>query len=220
MDQFASIAGRRDHAVLLDCRTLQWERLPLPTEVAVLIADSGVRRRLTDGALNDRRAECAEALRLLRESRPQLRALRDVDRATLDASAHLPDVLRRRVLHVIEECDRVQRGAVLLRGTDRHGGDGKAAAFGALMRDSHQSSRDLYQVSLPELDALAEAAWAAPGCHGAHLVGAGFGGCVVALVEAERAGEVTIAIERAFSARFGRMPRIDRCSTADGAGVV
>ena len=88
------------------------------------------------------------------------------------------------------------------------------------MRASHRSSRDLYQVSLPELDTLAEAAWAAPGCHGARLVGAGFGGCVVALVDVERAGEVATAIERAFDQRFGRVPRIDRCSIADGAAVV
>jgi galactokinase len=200
--------------VLLDCRTLAWEVLPVPAGVAILIADSGVRRRLTDGPLNDRRAECAEALRLLRERRPDLRALRDVDRATLDAADSMPDALQRRALHVVEECERVRRGADLLR--ERR----DAASFGALMRDSHASSRDLYQVSLPELNTLAEAAWTAPGCHGARLVGAGFGGCVVALVDAERAGEVTSSIERAFESRFGRVPRIDRCWIADGAGVV
>ena len=93
------------------------------------------------------------------------------------------------------------------------------AAFGDLMRDSHRSSRDLYQVSLPELDTLAEAAWAAPGGHGARLVGAGFGGCVVALVDADRAGEVKAAMEGAFHARFDRVPRIDRCAIADGAAL-
>ena len=80
MDQFASLKGRRDHVVLLDCRTLDWERLPLPAGIAILVADTGVRRRLVDGPLNDRRSECAEALRLLRERGFDLAALRDVDR--------------------------------------------------------------------------------------------------------------------------------------------
>ena len=214
MDQFASLAGRRDHVVLLDCRTLEWERLPLPAGVAILIADSGVRRRLTDGPLNDRRSECAEALRLLRERRPDLRALRDVDRATLDAA---------RTPTRCAAPPRAPRGrGVRARAARRRAAARRAmrpAAVGALMSDSHRSSRDLYQVSMPELDTLAEAAWAAPGCHGARLVGAGFGGCVVALVDAERAGDVAAAIERAFDRRFARVPRIDRCSIADGAGV-
>ena len=84
MDQFASLAGRRDHVVLLDCRTLEWERLPLPDGVAILVADTGVRRRLVDGPLNDRRGECAEALRLLRQRGFDLAALRDADTGTLD----------------------------------------------------------------------------------------------------------------------------------------
>ena len=86
MDQFASLNGRRDHVVLLDCRTLDWERLPLPTGIAVLVADTGVRRRLVDGPLNDRRSECTRALRLLRQRGFDLAALRDVDAATLDAA--------------------------------------------------------------------------------------------------------------------------------------
>jgi galactokinase len=142
-----------------------------------------------------------------------LAALRDVDRDALAAAHYLPDPLRRRVRHVVEECDRVKRGASLLR-------DGRdASAVGALMSDSHRSSRDNYQVSIPELDVLAEAAWAAPGCHGARLVGAGFGGCIAALVDDDRAGEVATALTRASAARFGRVPAIHRCRFGDGASV-
>jgi galactokinase len=213
MDQFACLAGRRDHVVLLDCRTFEWERLPLPTGVSVLIADTGVRRRLVDGPLNDRRSECLEALRVMRERGCDLTALRDVDRDTLAAAEYLPEPLRRRVRHVVEECERVKRGASLLR-------DGREAeALGALVSDSHRSSRDNYEVSTPELDVLAEAAWGAPGCHGARLIGAGFGGCVAALVDDDRAGEVASAVERAFAARFGRAPAIHRCHIGDGANV-
>jgi galactokinase len=214
MDQFASLAGRRDHVVLLDCRTFDWERLPLPAGIAVLVADTGVRRRLVAGQLNDRRSECGEALRLLRERGLHLAALRDADAGTLEAAGSLPETLQRRVRHVVEECERVRRGAALLR-------DGREpAALGALVSDSHRSSRDLYQVSIPELDVLAEAAWGAPGCHGARLMGAGFGGCVAALVDEDRAGVVAASIERAFAARFGRAPEIHRCRIADGAAVV
>jgi galactokinase len=213
MDQFASLAGRRDHVVLLDCRTFEWERLPLPGGITVLVGDSGVRRRLVDGPLNDRKGECAEALRRMREQGCELAALRDVDRDALDAAGYLPDALRRRVRHVVEECERVKRGGSLLR-------DGRnARALGALVSESHRSSRDLYQVSIPELDVLAEAAWAAPGCHGARLMGAGFGGCVAALVEDERASDVAAAMELAFAARFGRSATIHRCRIADGASV-
>jgi galactokinase len=237
MDQFASLHGRRDHVVLLDCRTLEWERLPLPEGVAILIADTGVRRRLAAeeeagsgprktagaGPLNDRRTECAAALRELQRRFPSLDlvALRDVTPETLEASGFLPDALRRRVRHVVEECARVRHGAALLRdvAAARAGAASPAAALGALMSDSHRSSRDLYQVSIPELDVLAEAAWSAAGCHGARLVGAGFGGCVVALVDADRAGAVTAAMERAFAPRFGRAPAIHRCSIGDGAAV-
>jgi galactokinase len=238
MDQFASLYGRRDHVVLLDCRSLEWERLPLPSDVAILVADSGVRRRLAagmvstissasddfgaadgaaDGPLNDRRRECEAALRGLQERFPErgLMALRDVAPATLDEAVFLPEVLRRRVRHVIEECERVRRGAALLRDTADDAG-----ALGRLMRDSHRSSRDLYQVSIPELDALAEAAWAAPGCHGARLVGAGFGGCLVALVDEALAATVAATMVSAFRARFGRAPEIHRCAIDDGAAVM
>jgi galactokinase len=234
MDPFASLHGRRDQVVLLDCRTLDWERLPLPDGAAILVADTGVRRRLAPeatpplsstagGPLNERRAECAAALRELqtRFSDRRLAALRDVSPETVAQAGFLPDALQRRVRHVVEECARVRRGAALLRdaATTRRDGAGTAAALGALMRDSHRSSRDLYQVSIPELDLLAEAAWAAPGCHGARLVGAGFGGCVVALIAADRAPAVAAAMEHAFAARFGRAPVVHRCSITDGAAI-
>jgi galactokinase len=213
MDQFASLMGRRDHVVLLDCRTLEWERLALPANVAILVADTGVRRRLVDGPLNDRRAECVEALRLLQEHGRDVAALRDVDGATLDAADFLPPALRRRVRHVVEECERVRRGAGLLRA------DCGPAVFGPLMSESHRSSRALYEVSIPELDVLAETAWSTRGCHGARLVGAGFGGCVAALVDAERADEVATALQRAFTERCGRAAAVHRCRIDDGAAV-
>ena len=92
--------------------------------------------------------------------------------------------------------------------------------FGELVRRSHESSRDLYEVSIPEIDLLAATAWATPGCYGARLVGGGFGGCVVALVEAPAAENVHRALRDAFAAEFGREPPIFQCAVADGARVV
>jgi len=223
MDPFASLAGRRDHVLFLDCRTLEWERLAMPAGSMVLVADSGVRRRLVEGGLNDRRGECVAALRVLRERHPALTALRDVDRATLEDASYLPETLRRRVRHVVEECERVRHGASLLRaaaGASTAGGTARTAgAVGELMRASHASSRDLYDASIPELDVLAEAAWSADGCHGARLMGAGFGGCVAAWVEGERAHEVAAAMARAFARRFERIPAISRCRFENGAAL-
>ncbi|MDX1383342.1 MAG: galactokinase, partial [Thermoanaerobaculia bacterium] len=215
MDQFASLHGREGHVMLLDCRHLEWELLELPQGVAVLIADSGVRRRLVEGGINDRRQEGTEALQILRGDDPDLVALRDVPQQCLETlETRMRARLARRVRHVVEECARVRRGAELLR----DGGD--PAALGALMSASHRSSRDLYEVSIDELDVLTEAAWGCAGCFGARLSGAGFGGCVTALVDAAAVDAVAATLVDAFRRRFEREPELLRCHIGDGAEVV
>lgn len=212
MDQFASLHGRREHAIFLDCRNLDWELLRLPPRVAVLVADTGIRRQLVGGHVNDRQAECTEALRRLRELGCEIRALRDLQSEQLECLADkLPDSLARRARHVVEECSRVCRGAQSIREGD--GGE----VLGTLMRASHASSRDLYQASIPELDLLAEAASELEGCFGARLAGAGFGGCVSVLVEEWAAGPVSTGLKKAFSERFGNEPEIHRVGIGDGA---
>ena len=164
----------------------------------MVVADSGVRRALVDSDYNDRPEECRRAVERLREALPGIRTLRDVSAA--DLSRHgtgLSPALRKRARHAVEECRRVLDGAQALRA-------GNLIRFGELMRESHASSRDLYEVSIPELDALAHAAWAAPGCYGARLSGAGFGGCVCALVEAAAAEAVERRLQRDFERAFGR----------------
>ena len=120
--------------------------------------------------------------------------------------------LRRRARHVVEECARNRDGAAAVK-------RGDLTTLGRLMRRSHLSSRDLYEVSIPELDVLAAAAWASEGCHGARLVGAGFGGCVTALTRASAADSVESALRAAFREAFGREPEIFACDVADGAGI-
>jgi galactokinase len=215
MDQFASLHGGRDQLVYLDCRTLAWERLPLPPGTSILVVDSGVRRRLVDGAINDRRSECEDALARLRREDPGLKALRDLTPDRLDTAVDSLDPrLGRRVRHVVEECARVRRGGEILRA------GGSAADLGDLMLDSHASSRDLYEVSIDELDLIVETAASASGCHGARLSGAGFGGCATALVDESASADVAELIEAAFERRFGQRPTVHHCAIDDGAAVV
>jgi galactokinase len=215
MDPLASALGRRDAALRIDCRSLALEPVPLPASLRLLIADSGVRRRLAAGAYGDRRAECAEALRLAREegvAPPDARALRDLGAGELPALERaLPPVLARRARHVIRENARVDATASALRAGD-------AAAAGALLCEGMRSLRDDFEVSVRELDALCEIGDALPGVFGSRLTGAGFGGCTLHLVDAAAAPEVSVALADAFERRFGRRPPVWLVRAADGAG--
>ncbi|MEM8993692.1 MAG: galactokinase, partial [Acidobacteriota bacterium] len=214
MDQFASLLGRAGHALFLDCRSLDGERLPVSGDAAVVVFDSGVRRRLSESGFNDRRDECRRAVEILARHLPDIRALRDVDAEAFELySHHLPPALRRRVRHAVEEMTRVREGADALR-------RGDLEAFGALMRRSHLSSRDFYEVSIPELDLLAAAAWPRPGCWGARMMGGGFGGCVAALARADAAPAITVAVADAFEAAYGRRPPAFTSALADGAAIL
>jgi galactokinase len=214
MDQFASVHGAADHLILLDCRTLHHELIPFPAGTAIVVADSGVRRELATSEYNLRRSQCEEAVELLRPYLPHIRTLRDVSTEEFERYAHrLPDLLRRRARHVVEECARVLEGSDLLR-------RGDMAGFGTLVRQSHISLRDLYEVSILELNVLAAAAWQLPGCYGARLTGAGFGGCVIALVREEAAAAAQAAMSDAFQQEFGRQPDIFVCEVSEGAKVL
>ncbi len=177
LDQAAILLAEKDSLLHFDCLELTREHLPLPASRArIAVIDSGVRRELAGSAFNQRVAECTRALALLQEVLPGVTCLRDVRRAEFEAHRGLLDpTLVRRVEHVVGEVERTELGARALR-------RGDLPAFGAAITAAHHSLRDLYEVSTPELDALVEGAVAAPGCLGARLTGAGFGGCIVALV--------------------------------------
>ena len=214
MDQFASVHGAHDHLILLDCRTLAYELIPLPPGLAILVADSGIRRELANSNYNERRRQCEAAVAGLRPYLPGIRALRDVSPEEFALYAHrLEPVLRRRAQHVVEECGRVLAGAVALRAGD-------VVAFGRAIRRSHASSRDLYEVSIPELDVLAAIAWQTPGCYGARLTGAGFGGCVAVLAQATLADAISYAMQVAYQEEFGRDLTVFSVQAADGAAVI
>jgi galactokinase len=199
MDQLASLAGRRDHALLIDCRTLEVEPIPIPPALAILVVHSGVSRGLAGSAYAERRRACeAVATRL------GLPALRD---ASPEQVADEP-----RARHVVSENARVLEAAQALR-------SGDADALGPLLLASHASLRDDFEVSTPELDALVDALVEA-GALGARLTGAGFGGCVVALAGREDADATLETAAMQYRTKTGRVPRGFVCRPADGAGPV
>ena len=214
MDQFASAHGVAGHALYLDTRSLDWEPVPLPPGTAVVIADSGVRRNLTESAYNERRLSCQQAVELLREWIPGLESLRDVSAPEFAAySDRLPSVVRRRAEHVVKEIARVKSAVSALQRED-------ARTFGALMYAGHASLRDLYEVSTLELDSLVELSRQLPGCYGARLTGAGFGGCTVNLVEAAKVDEFMQGLMEGYQRRTGRQSQAYACRPSEGASVV
>ncbi len=213
MDQFASAHGVEGHALYFDTRSLDWRAVPLPAGTALVIADSGVRRSLTTSAYNDRRAACEKAVTLLKPYLPGIHALRDVTPAQLDRYADcLPEEVEKRARHIVEECARVERALACLE-------SGDARAFGQLMFATHASLRDLYEVSVPELDRLVEVAAGLPGCLGARLTGAGFGGCTLNLVEEKHAAEFIPRLQAGYRQATGRAAQVYLCHASQGAHV-
>jgi galactokinase len=214
MDQFASACGVADRLLLLDCRSLEWQLLPIPDDIAIVIADTTIRRKLTSGAYNERRQACEEAVKLLSVDLPDIRALRDVSPADFNRlSGKLPELVEKRARHVVEEIERSQRAIPLLQDGDIH-------AFGLIMNDCHRSLRDLYEVSVPELNIIAEIAQGLPGCLGARLTGAGFGGCTVNLVQKSTAEPFAARLAAAYQAKTSLQPEIYICRASDGARVI
>ncbi|HVA93153.1 MAG TPA: galactokinase [Chloroflexota bacterium] len=214
MDPYASRNGKADHALLLDCRSQTHELVPLPAGLVLGVCDTGVRRALAGSGYNDRRRACEDAVALLRPHIGGLRSLRDLDAAWLtDLKLFLPETLYRRAHHVVTENQRTLEAAGVLQ-------TGDMARMGALVRASHASLRDDYEVSSKELDAMAEAADAAPGCFGARMMGGGFGGCAIALVSASRWDEFAEATTAGYRQRSGRETTIYRCRVTDGASLL
>ncbi|MPZ16315.1 MAG: galactokinase [Luteitalea sp.] len=207
MDQLVAAAGRAGHALLMDCRSLALAAMPLPPGTAVIVLDTLTRRGLTDSPYNERRQQCEEAARAL-----GVPALRDVSIAALeDHPRPLDGLMGRRARHVVSENERVLRAADALTGAD-------AATFGRLMNESHCSLRDDFEVSSRALDVMVEAALQA-GCYGARMTGGGFGGCVVALIDAGTIDAFTARVTERYLAQEGRPPDVYVCRATDGAAV-
>ena len=214
MDQFISVLGRRDHALLIDCRSLGYRLVPLPRGVAIVVADTMKRRGLVDSEYNTRRQECEGGARLLGQHIPGVRALRDVTSDQFAQHAEkLSPVIRRRCRHVISENARVRRAVAALEAGD-------LGSFGELMVASHRSLRNDYQVSCRELDVMVDAALKVEGVYGSRMTGAGFGGCTVSLVAEESVRDFCEQVEAEYQAAIDVQPQIYACHASDGAGEV
>ena len=208
MDQLIAGVGRAGHAVLIDCRSLATRPVPLPAGAAVVVLDTATRRELVTSAYNERRTQCETASRTF-----GVRALRDVNEAEFERGAGaLDDLTRRRARHVVTENGRTEAAAAAMAAGD-------AGRLGELMDQSHASLRDDFEVSSPALDTMVDAAREA-GCFGARMTGAGFGGCAVALVPADRTAAFTAQVSAAYTARTGLVPAVYVCQATDGAAVV
>ena len=216
LDQFSSLFGRAGHALMLDCRTLEYERVSLGNPApAIVVCDSMTSRRLADGMYNRRRAECESIVSFYRERKPSgtVNALRDVTLEELQNDwLTLDPVGRRRARHVLTENERVRRGAEALR-------SGDSATFGGLMSRSHASSRDDFENSSPALDALIESAQSAPGFLGGKLSGAGWAGCSVNLVANGEAEAFAEAVRTGYAKRMNMIAEIHVCHAAEGASA-
>jgi galactokinase len=205
LDQVISLFGRAQHAVFFDCRTEDIRTVPFPPSLALIVADSGRQRELASGEYNLRRIETQDAAHSF-----GVRALRDLKSAQINERRDIPDLLRRRALHVVEENERVWRAVKLLEA-----GDGRG--FGELMNASHESSRRNFENSTPELDLLVSIAQRLTGVLGARLTGAGFGGATVTLCQKNAAPAVAQQLAAHYTTQTGTKPQVFVCEIADGA---
>ena len=214
MDQFISTLGEEGHALLIDCRSLDYQRVPFPDGVSLVIGNTKASRSLAGSAYNERRAQCEDGVRRLKAVLPEITALRDVNLEELEAHRSLlPSTVYRRCRHVVSENDRVHRTVEALE-------RGDFRLVGQLMDASHGSLRDDYEVSSDALDRMVEAMRGHPGCLGARLTGAGFGGCAVALVQAGTEKEVREKVQEAYAKAMNLWPEVYISPPSSGARVL
>jgi galactokinase len=213
MDQFVSCLGKEGHALLLDCRSLEFKLIPVPDSVRFVICNTMVKHENAGGEYNRRREECDTGVKALSKWYPGIHALRDVSMAQLqEHSKDLPTKIYERCSHVVGENQRVQESVAALS-------SGNLQEFGQLMRASHESLRDLYEVSCPELDAMVEEAQGLKGWWGGRMTGGGFGGCTVNLVNVSDAESFAEQIAERYQRRIHIRPDVYVCSAQDGAGA-
>jgi galactokinase len=214
MDQFVSCHGQAGHALLIDCRSLEYRAQKLPAKVKLVICNTMVKHKIQTGDYNVRRAECEEAVRKLAAALPEIRSLRDVNMEQLEQNRNLlSDTLYRRCRHIISENKRVQEVAKLFE-------HGQVDGLRELMAASHRSMRDDYEISCRELDVMVDIAARQAGVYGARMTGGGFGGCTINLVDAEQAEEFQVRVSADYDAAIGLRPDIYICEASEGAELV
>ena len=212
MDQMASAASKKGNALFLDCRSLEYQHVPLPKGVVIVILDTSTRRGLVDSAYNERRNQCEEAAHWF-----GVKALRDVsvdefERKT-KAEKTIDEIALRRARHVITENARVLEAVNIMK-------SGDVKRLGEIFNASHDSLRDDFEVTNEALNIMVECAREQESCHGARMTGAGFGGCAVALVKEENAQEFENAVSLLYRQRSGSEANVYICKASEGASLV
>ncbi len=193
MDQYSVACAPEGCAILLDCATLETRPLQLPTELGLIIFDSGVRHRLPDGEYNSRRGECATALATIEKAEPRIRSMRDLTIDGLESRRHgLDETQYRRCRHVVTENTRVELAVAAIRARD-------IEALGRLISESHASLRDDFDTSCEEIEALVAIADSAAGGLGSRMIGGGFGGCVLVVCRRADAHRLAADISKRYS---------------------
>lgn len=213
MDQFISVLGTDNHALLIDCRSLEYRLVSVPDNVSIVIGNTKASRSLASSAYNERRSQCEEGVAKLQSALPNVRALRDVTSQQLEAhQALLSPIVYRRCRHVISENERVMETVQALE-------SGELKRVGELMIQSHNSLRDDYEVSSDALDIMVKLMLSAPGCYGARLTGAGFGGCTVALVEPGHEQTIADAIYAGYAKETNIWPEVYTTKASAGSRI-
>jgi len=214
MDQFVSCCGQQDHAVMLDCRWLEFKLTPIPKDVRIVICNSMVKHSVAGGEYNTRRAEIEKGTEILSSHRAEIKALRDATVGDLAKWGNeMPSNVLKRCRHVVTENARVLAAAEAFRVSN-------LTHFGELMRQAHISLRDDFEASCKEIDILVELAVKLTGCFGARLTGGGFGGCTVNLVDANHVEEFTAAMRAGYLEATGIKAEIYTSRASDGAHVI
>jgi galactokinase len=215
MDPYASAFGVQNHALLLDCRTVTHQEIPISLgEYSLLLVNSKVSHALANSAYNQRRAACEESVVILQNSFSEIRTLRDLKERDLPSIKQLlPEALFPKARHVITECARVQQAAEALQ-------SGNLLVMGKLLQASHESLRDDFEVSCPELDFLAQQAESTTGVLGARMMGGGFGGCLLTLLKTNEISNFKTILQERYQAAFQLRPDFIEVSLGAGARKV
>ena len=199
MDQFASAMGKKDHAIYLNCATLEYEHIPLKLDgYRIVLTNTNVKHSLGSSKYNERRMECEEGLLILKSVIPNVNQLADIspEEFKLHKDLILDPIVQKRIQHVVYECDRVKKSAEALKNNE-------IAKFGEFMNESHDSLQYKYEVSCPELDFVVQEGRKIQGVLGIRMTGAGFGGCTVAIIKNDVADNYIETVGRTFTKEFG-----------------
>jgi galactokinase len=214
MDQFASLFGKKDQVIQLDCRSLAYQYLPFDfPDVEIVLLDSGVKHALASSEYNTRRKECEEGVSLISQQYPFVKSLRDANLQMLGECLSPGSLIYNRCRYVIEENDRL-----LIACTDLNKKD--IVAFGKAMFQTHDGLRDLYEVSCKELDFLVDRVRSKPEVFGARMMGGGFGGCTINLVERAQADGLIKEVAEAFERAFEKTLTVYRVQLHEGTSVM